>query len=139
MILTYFNNKSNVRFTLYLPDAESRTLTTNQEDEDVCHMLIGCHVVRRFHRRQHRDGFQGHCKVVGGTRGGCCTFALELLFFRFYRPQTKLREGKVFTGICLSTGECGWGVGTSYASWDRSHGRVPFPSIEVGWCVIRLL
>ena len=23
----------------------------------------------------------------------------------YYRPQTKLREGNVFTGICLSTGE----------------------------------
>ena len=28
----------------------------------------------------------------------------------------KLREGNVFTGICLSTGE---GVDTSHASWDR--------------------
>ena len=33
-------------------DAESQALTTNQEDEDVCHVFIGRHVVRRFHRSQ---------------------------------------------------------------------------------------
>ena len=42
-----------------------------------------------------------------------------------YRPQTKLREGNVFTGGCHFVG--GGGVGTSYAPWDRSHGRVPLP------------
>ena len=36
------------------------------------------------------------------------------------RPQTKLRKGSVFTGVCLSTGE---GVGTLHASWERLHGR----------------
>ena len=33
-----------------------------------------------------------------------------------YRPQMKLWEGNVFTGICLFTGG---GVGTSHASQDR--------------------
>ena len=33
----------------------------------------------------------------------------------FYRLQSKFGEGNVFTAE---------GVGTSHASWDRSHGRV---------------
>ena len=41
-----------------------------------------------------------------------------------YRPQIRLREGNVFTGVCLF--QSGVGV-TSNASWDRSHGRVPPP------------
>ena len=34
-------------------------------------------------------------------------------FFFNYRPQTKLRDGSVFTGICLSTG----GVHPGYTPW----------------------
>ena len=36
-----------------------------------------------------------------------------LLLFYFYRPQTKLREGNVFTGVCLSkgVGGCLWSHG----------------------------
>ena len=48
-------------------------------------------------------------------------------FFKvcFYRPQTKLREGHVFTGVCLSTGD---GVGThpwihDTTGYDRQAGR----------------
>ena len=59
----------------------------------------------------------------------CCTFPLFvpfpfhfLLLFYFYRPQTKLREGNVFTGVCLSTGGGGWHVSSddhqvSLAGW----------------------
>ena len=36
------------------------------------------------------------------------------MFCPFYLLQTRLREGSVFTGVCLFTGE---GVGTLYASW----------------------
>ena len=46
----------------------------------------------------------------------------------FYRPQTKLREGNVFTNVCHSVGG-GSGVGISHAPWDRSHGRYPFTPI----------
>ena len=42
-----------------------------------------------------------------------------------YLPQTKLREGNVFAGVCPSFCPQGRGVGTSHASWDRSHGTVP--------------
>ena len=35
-------------------------------------------------------------------------------------PEKKSREGNVFTGVSLFTGG-----GTSHASWNRSHGRVP--------------
>ena len=44
-----------------------------------------------------------------------------------YHPKTKLWEGNVFTGICLSGGE--GGVGTSHALWDRSHSRVPLEDL----------
>ena len=37
-----------------------------------------------------------------------------------------MREGNVFTGVCLSfCGGGGGGVGTSHASWGRSHRRLP--------------
>ena len=52
--------------------------------------------------------------------GNMLVFSLKLKFSDFhwntvdpgipvhhYRPQTKLREGNVFTHVCLSTGVCG--------------------------------
>ena len=45
----------------------------------------------------------------------------------YYRPQTKLQEDNVFTGVCLSIG----GGGRSNASWDRSHGRAPPPPMDI--------
>ena len=44
-----------------------------------------------------------------------------------YRPQTKLREGNVFTGVCLPTkGEGGYSHPTPqvHGTWDTTgHGR----------------
>ena len=53
---------------------------------------------------------------------------------RNYRPQTKSREGTVFTGVCLSVIlSTGVGRKSSNASWDRSHGRV-HPNINLRTC-----
>ena len=38
----------------------------------------------------------------------CFTFLLRAFGLSFYRPQTKLREGYVFTGVCDSAHMGGW-------------------------------
>ena len=45
-----------------------------------------------------------------------------MCLYACYRPQTRFREGNVFTGVYLSTGA---EYLISNASWNRSHGRVP--------------
>ena len=46
-----------------------------------------------------------------------------LPLFCFYRPQTKLREGNIFTGICLFTGR-----GSDILPWD--HNFPPGPHLS---------
>ena len=52
----------------------------------------------------------------------------------FYRPQTKFRQGIVFTGICVSTG--GWGVG-----WELGYHGIQLASGQYAsyWNVLFLL
>ena len=57
----------------------------------------------------------------------CRANAISLKIFFFYRPQKKLREGKVFTGVSLFTGRRGsvttpWGrwVPTPLDTWDTT-------------------
>ena len=48
----------------------------------------------------------------------------------YYRPQTKLREGNVFTFICLPTG--GWWKGSVCAGWPEEDPPPPPSGPEAG-------
>ena len=49
-----------------------------------------------------------------------------------YRPQTKLREGNVFTPVCQSFCSRGGGVGVCLsACWDTSPGQTPHPPPDI--------
>ena len=58
--------------------------------------------IRAFHWRENRLITGGHflCFIAPGFQ----TIKTEYEYFIFYRPQEKLREGNVFTGVCLFTG-----------------------------------
>ena len=72
-------------------------------------LAINCYLLPLFDWRVEQTNGPGRIK-----------FFPFLTVSLFFRPQTKLWEGNLFTCVCLCV--------TSHASWDRSYDRVPLLS-----------